>query len=239
LARQIFYKRQCLLFIVNFFNQHFLQAAAKRGFQLVNSRLRLLVTSRQSFFAFSWTKLDRRFLSTTSSKAVIVWTPAASLSFGVIFSLLFAGVFSIIQNYGNIKEAISDLEHRFLSTVAESTYPGRVKDSYVERSELEKLLTLEMAKTPNGKYCIVYGNKSVGKSSLFIKCATSENSNKKGYVRVVIGDPNVVKSLLEELHCEKMTSDIETEMRKVMTNMVSILFLYLKLRVVVLMKIRK
>jgi len=152
-----------------------------------------------------------------------VWTPtvaaAASLSFGVIFSLLFTGVFSIIQNYGNIKEAITDIEHIFLSTLAESTYPGRVKDSYVERSELEKLITLQMAKTPNGKYCIVYGNKSVGKSSLIIKCATSQNGDKKGYVRVVIGDPqgpdDVVKSLLTVLHCEKMTSDIETEMRKV------------------------
>jgi hypothetical protein len=35
LALQIFDKRQCLLFIVNFSNQHFFQAAAKRGFQLV------------------------------------------------------------------------------------------------------------------------------------------------------------------------------------------------------------
>jgi hypothetical protein len=35
LALQIFYKRQCLLFIVNFFNQHFFQAAAKRGFQRI------------------------------------------------------------------------------------------------------------------------------------------------------------------------------------------------------------
>jgi hypothetical protein len=30
-----FSKRQCFLFIVKFFNQHFFQAAAKRGFQLV------------------------------------------------------------------------------------------------------------------------------------------------------------------------------------------------------------
>jgi hypothetical protein len=35
LALRIFYKRKCFLFIVKFFNQHFFQAAAKRGFQLV------------------------------------------------------------------------------------------------------------------------------------------------------------------------------------------------------------
>jgi GTPase SAR1 family protein len=180
------------------------------------SRLRFLVIPRrQSFIDFTPTKLHRRFLCTTrSSKDIIVSKTAAA-----IFSFMFAGTFAIIQNYGNIKEAMTDFEHKFLLTVAQSTYPGRVEDTYVERSELEKLITLKMEKTPNGKYCIVYGNKSVGKSSLITKCATSENGDKKGYVRVVIDDPegpsDVVKSLLKELHCEKMKSNIETEMRKV------------------------
>jgi hypothetical protein len=156
------------------------------------SRLRFLVIPRrQSFIDFTRTKLGRRFLcTTTSSKAITPTTgTVAAASWSFIFSFLFAGVFAITQNYGNIKEAITDFEHKFRSTVAQSTYPGRVKDTYVERSELEKLITLEMEKTPNGKYCIVYGNETVGKSSLITKCATSENGDKKGYVRVVVGDP--------------------------------------------------
>jgi GTPase SAR1 family protein len=185
------------------------------------SRLRFLVIPRrQSFIDFTRTKLDRRFLCTTSSKAITPTTgTVAAASWSFIFSFLFAGVFAIIQNYGNIKEAITDFEHKFRSTVAQSTYPiiGRVEDTYVERSELEKLITLQMEKTPNGKYCIVYGNETVGKSSLITKCATSENGDKKGYVRVVVGDPmgpsDVVKSLLRSV--EKMRSDIETQMRKV------------------------
>jgi hypothetical protein len=178
-----------------------------------------VLPNKQSFVIFSRTRLERRFLCTDRSKALAIYTPPAIVSCLVIS---FLAVFLV--NYGNIRQAISGVSRLFAANISTSTYRGRVKDSYVERSELENLITREMTKTPNGKYCIVYGNKAVGKSSLITKCATAPSKDdKKGYVRVVLSHSetpeDVLKSLFKELNCESMppnvTIDIETEMRNV------------------------
>jgi hypothetical protein len=184
----------------------------------------LVIPNKQSFVILSRTRLERRFLCTDRSKAFVIFTSQRIVTLGAVVSFLATGIYLIFMNYGNIKQVASDFALFFVANISTSTYPDFVEDSYVERSELENRITHQMTKTPNGKYCIVYGNKSVGKSSLITKCATATSKDdKKGYVRVVLSNAenpeDVLKSLFKVLNCEIMPPnvniDIETEMRNV------------------------
>jgi hypothetical protein len=138
-----------------------------------------------------------------------------SLKYRQIFtvgSLLAAAAF--VTNYDNLREIFTD-NGVLASSVAKSNYRGDLLEDYVEREGLEKAVTYEMTKTPNKKYCIVYGNKGVGKSSVVSQCA----AGKKGYVRVLISsDDDVEKSLMQVLSLGKIHlahNQLEEEIHKV------------------------
>lgn len=86
------------------------------------------------------------------------------ITFSVIFpekaSSLLRPFTWVVENYPNLQSINQDVNKLLATKLADSTIGVKVTKDYVERKELEELITNCMTMEPSGQYYIVYGHRS-------------------------------------------------------------------------------
>lgn len=189
--------------------------------------LRSIVRTKQ--YPIAWRLINKRNVETgiTPSKFPFkyVYNFFFSIGVAVVVPITFSVIFPekassllrpftwVVENYPNLKSINQDVNKLLAIKLADSTFGVDVTEDYVERKELEELITNYMTMKPSGQYYIVYGNRGVGKTSLVAKCATpTKEDPKKGYVLVNITDASSIDVVRKKLY---ETLQIDTTKNKI------------------------